>query len=242
MASITLAEIRLQSRQRCDMVSNFVVSETELTSYVNSSLAELHDLLIAAYNDDYYMNEAFFTCNGTDMSYPLPDGTNLPDPDTSDIPPAMYKLRGVDSKIDNQDWVTIHKYNFNRRNENQNTYAWNALGLPYLEYRMVGSKIRFNRIPDNNTTIRLWYNPPATKLVDDTDVFDDINGYIEYVIDDCCIKMLAKQDLDAQVFMSQKEALKKRITEISDNRDANEPSSVTDIYAENSDWFFITQT
>lgn len=225
--SITLAEIALQARQRADMVESEFVTDSELNSYINASLAELHDLLIAAYCEEYYMDSVEFVCDGS-LAYALPDGVNYSGAN------KFYKLRGVDAKIINDQWITVKRFNFNRRNEDENDFVWNLLGLPYLEYRIVGSNIRFNRTPDNNTQIRLWYYPKVQVLVNDTDTFDDINGYAEYVVVDAAIKMLQKQEDDVSVLVLQKEALKQRISAAADNRDANEPESVTDIYAEDN--------
>lgn len=218
---ITLGEIKTQARQRSDMENSEFVSDAELTAYINASLAELHDLLIASYNDDYVMNEHIFTSNSA-LQY--------------DLPTDFYKLRGVDVRRGaNGQWATVKRFNFNRRNEQQNAYAWNLLGLPYLEYRLVGSKIRFNRTPDTQLEFRLFYHPKVAKLVVDADSYDDVNGFAEYVVVDAAIKMMQKEESDVSVLMAQKEALKQRITAMAANRDANEPASVTDIYAEDTE-------
>lgn len=218
---ITLAELKLQARQRADMEESEFVSDSELTAYLNSSIAELHDLLIASYNDDYIMNEHTFAADGTNLQYALPAD--------------FYKVRGVDVKFNNGDYTTVKRFNFNRRNEQQNSFAWNLAGLPYIEYRLVGSNIRFNRVPDAGMSFRIWYHPVATKLVLDTDSYNDINQFAEYAIVDAAIKMMQKEESDVRVLAAQKEALRQRIIAMAANRDANEPSSVTDVYAEDTD-------
>lgn len=219
---ITLAQLKEQCRQRSDMENSEFVADDELRAYINASLAELHDLLIGAYNEDYYMEEHQFASDGTSVAYALPAD--------------FYKLRGVDvQQSTNGDWATVKRFNFNRRNEQQNAFTWNLLGLPYLEYRLVGSNIRFNRIADANLNFRIFYHPKSVELVLDTDEFEDINGFVEYVIVDAAIKMLNKEESDTQVLMAQKEALRQRITAMAQNRDANEPESVTDIYAEDAE-------
>lgn len=218
---ITLAELKQQSRQRSDMENSEFVSDAELTQYINSSLAELHDLLIAAYNEDYVMEEYIFSATDA-IEYVLPAN--------------FYKLRGVDLRTgpDGQ-WSTVKRFNFNRRNEQQNAFTWNLLGLPYMEYRLVGNKVRFNRTPDLNMQFRLFYYPKATKLVLDTDVYDDVNQFSEYVVVDAAIKMMQKEESDVSVLLAQKEALRQRIIAMAANRDANEPASVTDIYSEDTE-------
>jgi hypothetical protein len=62
---------------------------------------------------------------------------------------------------------------------------------------------------------------------------DGIGGWLEYVIVDCAIKMLQKEEGDVQVLMMQKQALTKRIEEMAHNRDAGAPSSVRDVQSSN---------
>lgn len=224
---VTLAQLKTQARQRSDMVNSQFVTDSELVSYINASLAELHDLLIASFNDDYAIEEHLFNSNGTDLEY--------------NLPADFYKLRGVDVRTGNGQWTTVKRFNFNRRNEDQNSFAWNLLGLPYLEYRLVGSKIRFNRTPDANTNFRLWYNPRLTELVADSDTYDDVNNFAEYVVVDVAIKMMQKEESDVTVLLAQKQALKERIQAMAANRDANEPASVTDVYAEDNDIAVFTR-
>jgi hypothetical protein len=225
---VTLGELKTQSRQRADMENSEFVSDSELTTYINASLAELHDLLIAAYCEDYVMEEHQFAGDGASLDYPLPAN--------------FYKLRGVDVRQgpSSTQWATVKRFNFNRRNEQQNAYAWNMLGLPYMEYRLVGSNIRFNRTPDTNLDFRIFYYPRCAKLVDDTDSYDDINQFAEYVVVDAAIKMMQKEESDVRVLAAQKEALRQRIIDMAAGRDANEPASVTDVYAEDTDAILVT--
>lgn len=217
---ITLEDLKTQARQRADQEESEFVSDSELTGYINSSIAELHDLFIASYNDDYFMEQYEFVSDGINVAF--------------DLPADFYKVRGVDCKFANNSWATVKRFNFNKRNDDNN-FAWNLSGLPYLEYRLVGNQIRFNRVPDANVSFRIFYHPVATKLVDDSDTLDDLNGYSEYVVVDTAIKMMQKEESDARVLMAQKEALRQRIISMVANRDANEPASVTDVYAEDTD-------
>jgi len=88
---------------------------------------------------------------------------------------------------------------------------------------------------------RLWYHPVATKLLLDTDSYDDINQFAEYAIVDAAIKMMQKEESDVRVLAAQKEALRQRIIAMAANRDANESSSVTDVYAEDTDVAVFTR-
>lgn len=221
---ITLLELKTQARQRADMESSEFVSDSELLNYINSSIAELHDILIQAYGSDYYILSDTFTTTSGEGSYDLPDD--------------FYKLVGVDVKLNGQDYANIKKFNFNERNRFSDITVWNLAGVPSIRYRLVGDQLLFSPIPDTNTLVKLWYIPLSVKLTADDDELNDLNQFSEYVIVDAAIKMLQKEESDVQVLMAQKGALIKRITEVANNRDAGEPESVSDIYSEDDEYYF----
>lgn len=224
---VTLLELRTDAKQRADMERSNFVSESEWNSYINSSLAELHDIMIASY-EDYDVSESTFATVQSQAAY--------------DLPANFYKARGVDVKIQGAssptEWCTITKFNFNERNRYAIQGFWDYPGVPYLRYRLVGAKIQFSPVPDRATDVKLWYNPILTKLVVDTDEYNDTNGFAEYVVVDAAIKALNKEESDVTVLMAQKAALKLRITSMSQNRDAGSPEAVSDIYAENDDYIY----
>jgi hypothetical protein len=71
-----------------------------------------------------------------------------------------------------------------------------------------------------------------------TGELSDFNQYAEYVITDVAIKMLNKEESDVTVLAAQKMALKRRIEEAAQNRDAENAEYVADIYIENDDYFY----
>lgn len=214
---ISLAELRLQARQRSDQEKSKLVKDSELTSYINSSIGELYDLLCEAYGSEYFTIESssFFT-DGTNFSYALPTD--------------MYELKGVDMRVANQDWITLQQFNFNERNRYGDTGRFT--GIENIRYRLVGNNIRFNPLPDANTEYRLWYVPFPAQLVNDTDTLDGLNSYQEYVIVDAAIKMMQKEESDVSVLMAQKMALQKRIVDKAANRNAAQSGTITDVYGE----------
>jgi hypothetical protein len=222
--TITLAELRLQARQRADMENSKLVSDSELNSYINNSIAELHDILCEAYSSDYYVKtNTFFVTTGVD-SYALPSD--------------FYILKGVDLRIDNQDFITVKPFNFNERNRYSELGAWDLAGVTNVRYRIIGNNIVFNPIPDRNAEIKLWYVPVATRLINNSDTLDDLNAFSEYVIVDAAIKMMQKEESDVSVLLTQKQLLEKRIRDRAQIRDAGSPQSISDIYAEGDDFYW----
>lgn len=229
--SITLAQLKTQARQRADLEDNDFVTDSELTGYINNSLAELYDLLIAAYDGDYYIESVDFTTTSGVENYALPNGTNY------SAAKAIYKLKGVDAKIVGNSWFSLKPFNFNERNRNSD-YSWGLLNGPTVRYRMVGSNLRFNPAPNSAIQVRVWYVPVAPVLTADSDTFEDLNAWSEYVVIDAAIKCKIKEDLDFQALQLQKESIAKRIREMAQNRDAGKPESISDVYAENDDYYF----
>ena len=70
MADITEANLVTRVRQRADMEDNYFVSDIEVQTYINAAIAELHDLLIQTYGQDYYVSSNTFTTTaGTDTTH-----------------------------------------------------------------------------------------------------------------------------------------------------------------------------
>ena len=205
MATIREHALVSRVRQRADMENNFFISDLEIQTYLNAGLCELHDILIQTYGQDYYIKSTEWnTTAGTD-TYLIFNLAN-----------DFYKLRGIDCKLNGQEWFTLRPFNFNERNLYQNWAQWSVLGLSNIRYRMVGGNFVFTPVPNAVTAMRIWYIPTAQQFESaapgtSTAIFDDINGYAEYVVIDAAIKCLQKEESDVQVLMAQKLAMKKRI-------------------------------
>lgn len=223
--SISLLDLRLRARQRADRENSNFVEDDELNFYINGSIAELHDLLVAANSADYAISESTFVTTVGEDSY--------------DLPADFYKLKGVDAKITASDWFSLRPFNFNERNRNLDA-SWGLLNVPSIRYRLLGNQIKFSPVPDAGATIRLWYTPIAPVLVADSDVLTDLNFYADYVIIDAAIKYLNKEESDVTVLSQQKMDMRRRIETMANNRDEGQPESVSDIYAENND-FWMTK-
>lgn len=222
--TVTLLELRTQVRQRSDQVGSTFISDSELTGYINASIAELYDLLVLNFGEDYYTNPtpvALAVVAGTD-SYSLESST--------------YKIAGVDVLVGGL-WVSLKRYTMGARNRSQE-----ASSLKDACYRLIGTKLRFTPIPTVSHSVRVWEVPAPTKLVDDDDTFDGIAGWEEYVILDSAIKCLAKEESDVSVLMKAKADQVERVTRASANRDIGEPDEITDIYEENNEDYYVMGT
>jgi hypothetical protein len=223
---MTLAEIRTQARQRADMVVSQFVTDAELNGWINSSLAELYDLLIQKYGDDYFVElYSFSTGNGVDRY---------------DLPTNFYKLLGVDLFLTGNDpdqgAITLRPFTFAERNRYATANAQTWLGITNLRYRLSGSKLWLTPTPQGEQTIRLWYVPRVVPLVNDADVADGVSGWLEYVVVDVAIKAMQKEESDVSVLLAQKVALIQRIESAAENRDAGSPATVADVQSTSGAW------
>ncbi len=232
---LTLGQLRLQAQQRADRVNSDFVTDQEWNKYIDMSLYELYDMLIAAFGNEYFVAQPFqFITNGTSQQYPLPDGTSAYQlPNSAGTAPAFYKLLGVDAGVQsapqNNAWLTLKKFNFNARNRYVFPQIGSTfLGIVSLQYRILGNNIMFIPAPAGSQSIQLWYIPRLTPLLRDTDIADGVHGWLEYVIVAAAIKALQKEESDVSVLAAELQMLQGRIQTMAENRDAGEPETVGD--------------
>lgn len=223
--TVTLLSVRTNVRQRADMVNSQFCSDAELNGYIASSYKELYDLLISSYGNDYSVaTPVTFQTDGTNDKYSLPDGTLYSGA------PAFYKLLGVDLQVQGGAgaWLTLKPFAFAERNRFSPYGIQSLFSNAILRYRLLGNQIWFTPLPQAGLTIQLWYIPEPSTLASDTDTFDGISGWEEYIIVDAAIKALQKEESDVSVLMAQKQALGKRIEAMAETRDPGSPATVVD--------------
>jgi hypothetical protein len=203
-ANVTLLELRTQVRDRADMKYTTYCTDTEINGYINSAIQELYDKLVEA-TDDYYVTSATITT----------DGIN----DTFDLPTDFYKLNGVDYSL-NGILQPMEKFVF----EDRHKYIYNT---NLVRYRLRSNKIMFKPTPSAQT-MTIWYTPVFAKLVNDTDEFDGINGWEDFVVCDATMKCLMKEESDVTMLLAEKKGIEDRIDAMKKARDQGRPDRVTD--------------
>lgn len=127
------------------------------------------------------------------------------------LPADFWKLLGVDLQVQASNlWVTLKSFSFQARN---------AFGLINSPVPMAGQ------------TLRLWYVPTLTPLVNDSDsTVPVLNGWEEYIVIDAAMKALAKEEADVSVLGARKAAMLERIQSEAENRDAGTPARIVDSF------------
>lgn len=222
----TVGNLRLQCQQRCNFENNPFVTNQEWNSYINESYKELYDIIVQKFGSDYYVATPYtYTTTQNLQLYPLPSD--------------FYKLLGVEIALnpsDSNSWISLRQFEFVQRNLFNYPNLFTFYGITNLRYRLNGTNLMVVPAPTGNQTIRIWYAPRPDQLIDDTDTVDAVSGWEEYIIADCCIKALTKEESDPSVFMAQKQALLKRIEEASENRNIGDPQRVSDSRLRNFAW------
>jgi len=208
--TVTLAQLRTRSSQRADMENSEFVSPEELLSYINASYAELHDILVSKFEDYYTISSLFSIASGN----------------TSPLPTDFYKLRGVDFKVDANNWISVSKFNF----ANRNTISRSSVSRSNksAQYRVIGDNLMIEPESSAVGDYRIWYTPVYTPLVLETDTVNGLNSFEEYIVIDVAIKMLAKEESSVTHLVKEKEAMGRRIDLMAQNRDSGQPEKITD--------------
>lgn len=230
MQAVSLLTLRTSVRQRCNMENSQFVSDSELNRYINQSLAELYDLVVASY-EDYEIQEIVF--NYTSSS-------NQPSDDGYTLPADFYKIRGLDFQAGTE-WAEVEPFTFINRNRSSSTdiYTNRAFLYPARNYKVVGNSLRLIPIGQCNGTYRMFYIPCPTALVNDGDTTSlSFSGWDEYVVVDASIKCMQKEESDVSVLQMQKQELKQRILEMAGSRDAGAPKQVEIRRSRNRGWFY----
>lgn len=216
----TLLQLRTATRQRADMENSTFVLDAELNDYLNSSLAELYDMVIATY-EDYFLNASTVTVASGANTIPFPvDSTGTP---------TVLKVRGVDYQIGGSGWVSLRPFQFSERNALTLDVRRAQYTAPQRTYRVGPTSIFLLPEIDASGVYRMWYIPTLTPLVADTDVLTLPQYWDEYAVCDAAIKCAQKEEGDVSTLMGQKAALIARINASARSRDAGEPPRVSDV-------------
>lgn len=226
---INLGYIRYLATLRADMLNSGFLTLDEWNSNINQSAYELYDILVTKFGDDYFLAPPVSFVTTGSNPYPLPDGATTIG---GSVPPAIYKLVGVDCgvAVGNNAWVTLPRFNWIDRNKFiYPQLQANALGVFNLSYREMGNNLYFIPNPSSGQQIQLWYVPIMTQLLKDTDMLPfSISGWSEYVIVDAAIKAMSKEESDVSSLSAQKAALLMRIETTAANRDVGQPNTISD--------------
>ncbi len=198
-----LQDIKDQVLQRTGMEFANTSTDPEWLSMINSSLAELYEILISKKDAGYFE---------TELEFEITEGS------TQTYPSDFKEMVSLDHLVGST-YHAVRRYTKNERN-------LSAYTVPTARrYRLTQSAIKFLPEAAATGTYRMFYIPrytPATALADSIGELE-LDNWHEYAVVDCAIKFLTKQETDCMVFLDQKQRLLDRITRSAASRDAGEP-------------------
>ena len=214
-----LSELRTRARRLADAVGNNFFSDAEVNDYINTGLAELHDILVLKF-EDYYVNSATFSLVSGTKSYSL-SSIGISD---------FYKLLGLDI-AQGSDVIRIPRYSFQERNIfSSNSHIHTEKGYTNFRYNLNGTNITFVPEPNATDQITVWYVPSYTKLASDGATVSNLVAlnWEEYAVVSAAIKMRMKEETSTSGLERELQRIENRIEEAARNRDAGEPMGITD--------------
>lgn len=155
-SNVALGSLRLKAQQKADLENSPNLSTPEWNGLVNDGYKQLYDLLLAAYGNDWFINNPLspYQFSLTGLQYYA-------------LPSDFYKLIGVDLQYSGSPtgWITLRRFEEIDRNKYAfpNT-ATNYLGYTNLRYRLSGNYIEFIPVPMAGQLVQLKYAPEPTNL------------------------------------------------------------------------------
>ncbi len=199
MAAVTLSELISRVRQRSDQEhsgSNFV-TDAEITRLINVSYAELYGHLLRW---SLNMVESLSTITATGAAnYALPTD--------------LYSVVAV-FRVDGD--VRTYLERHSSRHRLGATPSGSA-----VSYRVINNTIEFYPRATAGT-YEVVYVPVCGQLVDGDDAMDGVLGWEEYVVIDCAIHILDKEESDSSRHRADRDRILQRIEDEASAAEMNE--------------------
>jgi hypothetical protein len=191
MATVSLLDLTISAQRYADLQNSNYISAQEWTDYINFGIRQYWNK-INQLVEDYNITEVFFTTNGTDTDYPLPDD-------------FMY-TRGFDVQMtpssgpapENAIWLSLRPYEFKERSYYGFPWTIAYNGMYSFRYRIMSNFVRFLPIPVPIVNIRHSYIPVAPQMFTDSDTMNGYNGFNEYISLLAAYRAMAKQDFPTE--------------------------------------------
>lgn len=208
----TLLDIRTEVYDRSDVEEVYCPTD-EMDRMINSSLARLYRAMVRA-SKDWFLSS-------TDVSVVAGTGNYALASDTWRAQKVLV--------YDSGEWYPMRRWGLSEICSAQETYG---------EPRNSGYRVMNKRLyifPTDfswSGTVRVWYTPAPPQLSADTDTWDGVAGWEEFVVVECCIKLAVKQEQDAGELFAERKMLLEEIVGDAAETDDGEPGRVRDVALE----------
>ena len=220
-ATVTLASMLARARRLAQMEggsASAFVTDAEAEQWLNDGLRDLYDLLIAARGEDYYALSVLISSSvvSSETVYQLPAD--------------FYRALEV-ALYDGSRYYSCPRVEVQGLVDTLNATVGGAgQDITAMSYRLLPGYIMVHPWPTSSAVeVKLYYLPAMT-TVGTAGSFDGINGWEEYAVLSCAIRMLKKEGtLDiAQALEVERARLEERIGRLASTRDAGRPKRIAD--------------
>jgi hypothetical protein len=190
------------------------LTDAVLTPFLNSGIAEVHEL-IANHSPDFLVTSSNVTTTAGSPTVALPS--------------TLYKLRRVDL-IEGASVTRLRSFQLDDETYIDDATIWqSATGSGLPRYMLQAGFLRLVPEPTAAQTIRLWYVPHATRLVASGDVYNGVNGHEDLVYEHALRLCKARDRMDGTAHDAAIARLEKRLLSALGTRDQSEPEYLSDL-------------
>ena len=216
----TLAQIREEALLLADMPNTTFATSAEATRRVNLSIARLWDRIVQKDGGRYFKEpRTVSTVAGVATTEIGTLGSSL-----NALAGSFYRLVSLDVTVDGEARDIKRLPDWELRHELQNVTGWGSREVFYeMEAGTSGQRLRWFPTPDAVHTVTAWVIPTAPILVQDSDTFDGINGWEDWVAHDVAIYLLGREESDPSLLMAERQRIEDGIISMISGRDASEP-------------------
>lgn len=219
----TLTNLISDVRSRTNLENSTIVTDAEITEFLNQELAELWSRLFLGEGQPHQRSANTITVTSGTALYPLPSD--------------FWTMQEVTATIGGG-VVAVHPFMPLEHAGLQSAGAAGAIGP--VCYRVQANNIEF--LPANATFVAtLYYTPCAPRLVAPSDTWDGFNGYEMAAIYGACATALDKAGRDPSFNMAQRDRVYTLVDAVAARRDNSHPERIQDVRCDFDDattWLF----
>lgn len=217
--AITAINLIDRARQRADFVSSTFVSDSELLNWCRESYRELHDLMVEAYGEYYFLTLVDLSVFALSTSI-------------TSLSPLILKVLRIERNVNNKA-RQMRRLEFESVVLDYDTYAWND--ETDIQAAVINGALMVQPIPNTTQTVRIWYVPDVTlgATGDTIDVHSE--RWLEYIVCSLAIKMRIKEESDTVDLERELERLRARIVSVVSPRDQGASQRSIDVRGDDPD-------
>ncbi|AKU97003.1 hypothetical protein AKJ09_03667 [Labilithrix luteola] len=213
----SLANMLKDIRQRTNMENSMLVTDDELTEYLNQEIAELWGQLTRNQGQPFLRSQTSIDVVPNVALYSLPA-------DFWTLQEVTATYGGITRPM--RPFMTAER----------GYLVGNLAIAPFVgaKYRLQGNNIEF--LPANlGFKATVFYTPACPRLTQPGDIFDGFNGYEMAPIYGVCATVREKEETDPSFYENRKAAFFTKIDALSAHRDMSNPERIQDVSGDQFD-------